>query len=70
VQLFLIAGIEVIKKNNCFVEANSGLDIVIIQDKQLGFDSTPTNIKGKAIKLLELGWKPNISIESILDELV
>lgn len=66
VQLFLIAGIEVIKKDSCLVEKISGLDVLIIQDKQLGFDSTPTNIRGEATKLKGLGWIPLVSIESIL----
>jgi GDP-mannose 4,6-dehydratase len=70
VQLFLIAGMEVEKKDNCFIEKISGLDVVTIQDQQLGFDSTPTNIRGEATKLKGLGWVPLVSIESILDELV
>jgi GDP-mannose 4,6-dehydratase len=70
VQLFSIAGMEVEKKDNCLVEKISGLDVVTIQDKQLGFDSTPTNIRGDATKLKSLGWMPLVSIESILGELV
>jgi GDP-mannose 4,6-dehydratase len=69
VQLFLIAGIEVIKKDDCLIEKSSGLDVVTIQDKQLGFDLTPTNIRGEATKLKGLGWVPLVSIESILGEL-
>ena len=69
VQLFLIAGMEVEKKDNCFIEKISGLDVVTIQDQQLGFDSTPTNIRGEATKLKGLGWMPLVSIESILGEL-
>ena len=70
VQLFLISGIEVIKKDNCLIEKKSGLDIVIIQDNKIGVDSTPTNIRGESTKLRYLGWNPNVSIENILDELV
>jgi len=69
-QLFLIAEMEVIQKDDCLIEKSSGLGVVTIQDNQLGFDSTPTNIRGEATKLLSLGWKPIVSIESILEELV
>ena len=61
---------ELERKDDCLIEKSFGLDVVIIQDKQLGFDSTPTNIRGEATKLKGLGWKPTISIESILGELV
>lgn len=70
VQLYTISGIEIEKKDNCLIDKMSGLEIVVIEDNQLGFDSTPTNIRGEAIKLRELKWNPNISIENILNELV
>jgi hypothetical protein len=50
-------------------DKNSGLEVLKIQDKQLGFDSTPTNIRGESIKLKKLGWSPFNSIENILDDL-
>ena len=70
VQLFSISGMELESKDDRLIEKSSGLDVVTIQDKQLGFDSTPTNIRGEATKLLSLGWNPTVSIESILGELV
>jgi len=69
-QLYSIAGIEVQKKDNALYEKSSGLKVMIIEDKQLGFDSTPTNIRGESIKLKKLGWEPFINIEGILAELV
>ena len=62
--------IELEHKFNTLCENTTGLDVVIIQDMQLGFDSTPTNIRGEARKLEKLGWKPFITIEKILGELV
>jgi GDP-D-mannose dehydratase len=68
-KLYLNAGIEVDTKENALYEKSSGLKIMTIEDKQLGFDSTPTNIRGEAIKLKELGWLPSKPIKSILEEL-
>lgn len=69
-KLYSLSGIEVDKKENALYEKSSCLQTIIIEDKQLGFESTPTNIRGEAIKLTELGWKPMKPIESIIDELV
>jgi len=70
IKLYSLSGIELERKDNILSEKSSGLEVVCIEDKQLGFDSLPTNIKGEAIKLVNLGWKPLISIENILGELV
>ena len=69
-QLYSQAGIILENKNNILYDTISGLEVIVIQDKQLGFDSTPTNIRGEATKLRKLGWNPAVSIESILSELV
>ena len=70
IKLYSNNGIELEKKDNILCERTTGLDVVIIKDIQLGFDSIPTNIRGEATKLMELGWKPLVDIENILDELV
>jgi len=70
IKLYSNYGIELEKKDNILYERATGLDVIIIQDKQLGFDSIPTNIRGEATKLRELGWKPLVNIETILGELV
>jgi len=46
------------------------VQVLLIEDLQLGFDSTPTNIRGKATKLKEIGWRPTTSIEEILKEMI
>jgi GDPmannose 4,6-dehydratase len=70
-QLYLNAGIEFDRKDNFFIDKMSGLEVLKIRDKHLlGFDSTPTNIRGEAIKLKELGWLPSKPIKSILEELL
>jgi hypothetical protein len=43
---------------------------MLIEDTCMGFDSFPTNIRGEAKKLKELGWTPNILIKEILNLLV
>lgn len=68
-KLYLLAGIEVDKIENGLLEKETGLQILMIEDKQKGFDSTPTNIRGEARKLKELGWTNLISIEDILKSL-
>jgi GDP-D-mannose dehydratase len=68
-QLYSIAGIEVKRKDNSLIDKVSGLEVISIHNQQLGFDSTPTNIRGEAKKLKDLGWAPFINIESILEEL-
>lgn len=70
VKLYLANGIELERSDNILREKNTGLEVVIIQDKQLGFDSAPTNIRGEATKLSALGWTPLISVADILGELV
>jgi GDP-mannose 4,6-dehydratase len=44
--------------------------VIIIGNGTLGFDSQPTNITGESIKLKKLGWKPLVSIDNILRELI
>jgi GDPmannose 4,6-dehydratase len=70
VKLYSIHGIDVEYINNNLYEKSTNLEVVTIQAKQLGFDSMPTNIRGKSTKLKGIGWKPLISIETILEELV
>ena len=65
-----LSGIDIEKRGNDLYEKSSSLQTIIIKDIQLGFDSTPTNIRGEATKLKELGWKPLQSIEKILEELI
>ena len=69
VKLYSLSGIDLERKNNTLFDKITGSEVVIIQDIQLGFDSTPTNIRGEAIKLNGLGWRPLNSIEKILEEL-
>ena len=70
VKLYSIYGIELENKENILCEKTTGLKVVIIQEKQLGFDATPINIRGDPKKLTGLGWEPLVSIENILKELV
>jgi GDP-D-mannose dehydratase len=68
-KLYLLSGIEVSKTENSLTEKNSGLQILLIDDKHFRRDLVPINIRGEAIKLKALGWKPTFSVEDILNEL-
>jgi GDP-mannose 4,6-dehydratase len=63
------SNIHLIYKENIYYEISSNLPVIIINEGQKSFDSTPTNINGEAFKLKNIGWEPLISIESILDEI-
>ena len=69
-KLYTQAGIVVCHKDDMLYEVSSGLELLVIQNKSLGFDSTPTNIRGEAKKLKGLGWKITNNIDSILNDLL
>jgi GDP-mannose 4,6-dehydratase len=69
-KLYSLSGIYLEKNDMGVFEKKTGLQVLTIEDKQLGFDSVPTNIRGEAKKLRELGWTPSESIENILQELL
>jgi GDP-mannose 4,6-dehydratase len=66
IKLYANNGIELECKDNVLFEKSTGLEVVIIQSNHLGGDLTPTNIRGNAKKLAQLGWKPLVSIDDIL----
>ena len=69
-RLYSSAGIALEQKDNVLYEQDSGLPVLVIEDKKIGFDSTPTNIRGNPKKLKELGWTPTVTINNILEELL
>ena len=69
-RLYSSAGIALEQKDNVLYEQDSGLPVLLIEDKKIGFDSTPTNIRGNPKKLKELGWTPTVTINNILEELL
>ena len=69
-RLYSSAGIALEQKDNVLYELDSGLPVLVIEDKKIGFDSTPTNIRGNPKKLKELGWTPTVTINNILEELL
>jgi GDP-mannose 4,6-dehydratase len=69
-KLFKEAGIDVCHKDNMLYEVATGFEIVCIENRQLGFDSTPTNIRGEASRLKSLGWQTTISVEQYFEELI
>jgi nucleoside-diphosphate-sugar epimerase len=44
--------------------------LVLKINNDLGVDSAPINIRGEPNRLRELGWKPEISVDDILKELL
>ena len=69
-QLYSNAGIVLEQKENGLHEKDSGLGVLLIEDKNYGYDSTPTNIRGKSKKLKELGWNPMWTIKDTLENLL
>jgi GDP-mannose 4,6-dehydratase len=57
VELYENAGITIVKKDNVLYDGEK--EVVIIQEKYLGFDSVPTNIRGNASKLKLLNFNTN-----------
>jgi GDP-mannose 4,6-dehydratase len=69
-KLYSLANIDLEQKENRLIEKDTGLEVVVIEEKQLGFDSTPTNITGESKKLKGLGWQPILTIDDILREIL
>ncbi len=67
-KLFRFADIELIKNDNTISCKKTGKPILIIENKNIGFDECPTKITGFPFKLVKLGWKSNVSIDDILLE--
>jgi GDP-mannose 4,6-dehydratase len=69
-ELYLMAGINIEVKDNIFYEKDSNLELLVIENKKIGFDTNITNIKGNPSKLNLIGWSPSVSIQHILLELL
>jgi GDPmannose 4,6-dehydratase len=54
--------ISLIHKNNILYDSESGLEVIIIDEKNIGNDTVPTNIRGECLKLKKTGWKPQNNI--------
>jgi len=52
--------------NNILYDKETGSKVVIIEDKKVGFDNQPTNIRGECVKLKGLGWELQYTIDDIL----
>jgi len=69
--LFQRSGIEIEEKEDILYDKVQNKPIVVIeQNRQLGFDTTPSNIRGESIFLRDLGWSPKVTIDHILDEIL
>ena len=69
-KMYELSGIELINKENKYIEKNSGLDVLILNDKFIGIDMKPTSINGESLKLKRLGWKQQIPTDDILKEYI
>ena len=69
-ELYSRSGIELEKNENKFCDTKSGAIVFKIETNQIGIDTTPINILGKPEKLIKLGWKPRVSINDILGEII
>jgi GDP-D-mannose dehydratase len=69
ISMYSKANIKLIKRDNIYYDVNTNLPIIIIEQNKLSFENISTNISGEANRLKNIGWKPLISIETILDEI-
>lgn len=69
-KLFQIEGINIIKEENIIYEAETHSPIIIIKDFNIGFDTQATDITGTPFKLERLGWKPQVTVDEILGEIL
>jgi GDP-D-mannose dehydratase len=65
-QLYANVGIELEHRENILYKKGTNIEVVIMENKYLGFDALPTNIQGYPSKLSNLGWTPIKSINDIL----
>uniref|UniRef100_A0A6C0IBQ1 GDP-mannose 4,6-dehydratase n=1 Tax=viral metagenome TaxID=1070528 RepID=A0A6C0IBQ1_9ZZZZ len=69
-KMYSKAGIEIsIVEGNKWIDKASG-DTVLMMSSYMGVDTTPTNIRGVSYRLNCLGWKPQKTIDDILDEYI
>lgn len=68
-RLYEFAGIKLGPRNNNYYDLSSG-NLILKINNDLGVDSTPINIRGEPKRLVYLGWKPEISVDEILKELL
>ncbi len=69
-EMYKLADIELIKVENKYIEKDSLLDVLIINNRFIGIDKKPTYITGNQFKLKKLGWMPQFSINDILHEYI
>ena len=70
IKLFEKANILIEKRENKLYEKETELEILVINEQKIGFDTSPINIRGDATKLKHLGWKPFFSMDDILEDLI
>ncbi len=69
--LFKYSGIEIEERDNVIYDKLHNKPVIIINNnRQLGIDSTPTNIRGESVNLKKIGWTPKVSINEILQEII
>jgi GDP-D-mannose dehydratase len=68
-KLFKYADIELINDNDIIYDKFSKEPIIIIENKNIGLDTQPTNIRGLPSKLINMGWKSEYNIDDILFEI-
>jgi GDPmannose 4,6-dehydratase len=70
VKLYSISNVYLEKRDNILLEKDTYLPVVVIDKPPLGVDIVPTNIRSDPKKLKQLGWKPLISMDNILIEMI
>ena len=70
IQLYKKADIILERRDNVLYDVSTGDIVVVIEENKQGHDTVPNNISGISTKLKELGWKPTVSIDDILSEIL
>lgn len=70
-KLYFKGGIVYEKEGDNLYSKDGNIIVIIDTETQTkGLDTVPVNIQGTATRLKELGWKPEYSVDAILDELI
>lgn len=62
--------IELYEKNSVYYDCSTNKEVLIIENKNVGLDTIPIDIRGTPENLEKLGWKRNYTIDNIINEII
>lgn len=69
-KIYTANSIELYEKDNIYYDKIMHKEVLIIEKKNNGLDTTPIDIRGNAENLKKLGWVPEYSIDNIIHEII